>query len=53
MDIKYIFIIILVIEINRFKINYGLCNKLHNFGTCKHHITKYINSLFMKLIILF
>jgi hypothetical protein len=28
------------------------CNKVHNFGTCKHHDTRFINRLFMKLIIL-
>jgi hypothetical protein len=31
---------------------YALCDKVHNFGTCKHHGTRFINRLFMKLIIL-
>jgi hypothetical protein len=30
---------------------YALCNKVHNFGTCKHHGTRFINHLFVKLII--
>jgi hypothetical protein len=32
---------------------YALCNKEHNFGTCKHHGTRFINCLFVKLIILY
>jgi hypothetical protein len=32
---------------------YALCNKVHNFGTCKHHGTKFINHLFVKLINLY
>jgi hypothetical protein len=32
---------------------YALCNKVHNFGTCKHHGTRFTNRLFMKLIILY
>jgi hypothetical protein len=31
---------------------YASCNKIHNFGTYKHHGTMFINCLFMKLIIL-
>jgi hypothetical protein len=31
---------------------YALCNKVDNFGTCKHHDTRFINHLFVKLIIL-
>jgi hypothetical protein len=31
---------------------YARCNKEHNFGTCKHHGTRFINCLFMKLLIL-
>jgi hypothetical protein len=29
-----------------------LCNKIHYFGTCRHHGIRFINPLFMKLIIL-
>jgi hypothetical protein len=28
-----------IIEINYFLMLYALCNKVHNFGTCKHHGT--------------
>jgi hypothetical protein len=42
-----------VIEINHFWMIYALCDKVHNFGTCKHHVTRFINRLFMKLIILY
>ena len=31
---------------------YALRNKVHNFGTCKHHGTRFINFLFIKLILL-
>jgi hypothetical protein len=31
---------------------YALYNKVHNFGTYKHHGTRFINRLFVKLIIL-
>jgi hypothetical protein len=31
---------------------YALCNKVHNFGTYKHQGTRFINHLFVKLIIL-
>jgi hypothetical protein len=31
---------------------YALCNKVHNFGTWKHHGTWFINRLFVRLIIL-
>jgi hypothetical protein len=31
---------------------YALCNKVHNFGTCKHHGKRFTNHLFVKLIIL-
>jgi hypothetical protein len=41
-----------VIEINYFWMLYGSCNKVHDFGTCKHHGTRFINHLFMKLNIL-
>jgi hypothetical protein len=48
----YIFSNITIIEINYFWMLYALCNKVHNLGTCKHHGTRFINRLFMKLIIL-
>jgi hypothetical protein len=32
---------------------YASCNKINNFGTCKHHGIRFINCLFMKLIILY
>jgi hypothetical protein len=31
---------------------YAPCNKVHNFGTCKHHGKRFTNHLFVKLIIL-
>jgi hypothetical protein len=31
---------------------YAPCNKVHNFGTCKHHGKIFNNHLFVKLIIL-
>jgi hypothetical protein len=37
-----------VIEINHFWMLYDLCNKIHNFETCKHHDTRFINCLFVK-----
>jgi hypothetical protein len=37
---------------NHFWMLYALCNKVHNLGTCKHHGTRFINCLFVKLIIL-
>jgi hypothetical protein len=37
---------------NYFWMLYALYNKVHNFGTCKHHGSRFINCLFMKLIIL-
>jgi hypothetical protein len=37
---------------NYFWMLYVLCNKVYNFGTCKHHGTRFINFLFVKLIIL-
>jgi hypothetical protein len=43
----------IVIEVNYFWMIYALCNKEHNFGTCKHHGTRFINCLFVKLIILY
>jgi hypothetical protein len=31
---------------------YASCNKIYNFRTYKHHGTRFINHLFVKLIIL-
>jgi hypothetical protein len=31
---------------------YALCYQVHNFGTYKHHGSRFINCFFMKLIIL-
>jgi hypothetical protein len=47
----YIFIL-KNIEINYFWMLYALCNKVHKFGTCKHHGTRFTNCSLMKLIIL-
>jgi hypothetical protein len=52
MDLRCMFLEKIVIEINHFWMLYALCNKVHNFGTCKHHGTRFINRLFVKLIIL-
>jgi hypothetical protein len=52
MDLRCIFLVKRLIEINHFWMLYALCNKVHNFGTCKHHGTRFINHLFVKLIIL-
>jgi hypothetical protein len=52
MDLKYIFLVIFFIEINHFWMLYALCNKVHNFGICKHYGARFINFLFVKLIIL-
>jgi hypothetical protein len=41
-----------IIEINYFWMLYASCNKVHNFETGKHHGTRFINYLFIKLIIL-
>jgi hypothetical protein len=51
MDLRCIFLIKKIIEINNFWMLYALCNKVHNFGTCKHHGTRFINLFFVKLII--
>jgi hypothetical protein len=40
----------IVIEINYFLMFYALCDKVYNFGTCKHHGTRFIDHLFVKLI---
>jgi hypothetical protein len=52
MELIYIIFIKIIIEINYFWICYALCNKVFNFGTCKHHDIRFINCLFAKLIIL-
>jgi hypothetical protein len=52
MDLRCISLIKKVTEMNYFLMLYASCNKVHNFGTCKHHGTRFINRLFMKLIIL-
>jgi hypothetical protein len=48
----YIYTIKIIIEINDLWMYNALCNKVHNFGTCKHHGIRFINLLFVKLIIL-
>jgi hypothetical protein len=53
MDLKYIFLVKNIIKINYFWMLYALYNKIHNFGTCKHHGTRFIKCLFVKLIILY
>jgi hypothetical protein len=53
MDLRCIFLIYKVIKINYFWMLYASCNKVHSFGTCKHHGTRFINHLFVKLIILY
>jgi hypothetical protein len=52
MDLRCIFLEFFFIEINYFWMLYDLSNKVHNFGTCKHHGTRFINHLFEKLIFL-
>jgi hypothetical protein len=52
MELRCIFLVKLGIEINYFWMFYVLCIKVHNFGTCKNHGTRFINFLFVKLIIL-
>jgi hypothetical protein len=52
MELKRIFSVKIVIKINYFWMFYALCNKVHNFGTFKHHGTQFINRLFVILIIL-
>jgi hypothetical protein len=52
MELRCIFLIKIVTEINYFWMFYALCNKVYNFGTCKHHGTRFINRLYVKLIIL-
>jgi hypothetical protein len=47
MDLRCIFLI----NINYFLMLYASFNKVHNFRTCKHYDTRFINCLFMKLII--
>jgi hypothetical protein len=50
MDLRCIFLVNFFIEINYFWMLYDFSNKVHNFGTCKHHGTRFINHLFVKLI---
>ena len=52
MDLKFIFLIKKLIEINNFWMHYALCNKVHNFGTCKHNGTRFISCLFVRLVVL-
>jgi hypothetical protein len=41
-----------ITEFFNFWMLYASCNKVHYFGTCKHHGTRFINRLFMKLFVL-
>jgi hypothetical protein len=50
MDLRCIFLVKIFIEINHFWMLYDLSNKVHNFGICKHHGTRFFNHLFVKLI---
>jgi hypothetical protein len=52
MDLICIFLVMKFIEMNYFWMLYAFCNKVHNFGTWKLHGTRFINSLFVKPIIL-
>jgi hypothetical protein len=45
MDLKCICLVKNVIEINYFWMLYASCNKVYNFGTCKHHGIRFINHL--------
>jgi hypothetical protein len=49
---RFILLVQIFIEINHFWMLNALSNKVHNFGTCKHHGTRFINHLFVKLIFL-
>jgi hypothetical protein len=40
MVLRCIFLVKIIIEINYFWMFYALCNKIHNFGTCKDHGTR-------------
>jgi hypothetical protein len=53
MDLRCIFLVKKNIEIIYFWMLYASCNKVHNFGTYKHHGTRFINRLFVKLIFLY
>jgi hypothetical protein len=48
MELRCIFLVKIVIEINYFWMFYALCNKVHNFGTCKHHGTRFMQSFVCK-----
>ena len=50
MDLRCIFLVNFFIEMNHLWMLYDLFNKVHKFGTCKHHDTRFINHLFVKLI---
>jgi hypothetical protein len=50
MDLRCIFLVKKLIEINNFWMLYDSFLKVHNFGTCKHHGTRFSNHLFVKLI---
>ena len=52
MALRFIFLVKIVIEVNYFWMFYALCYKVYNFGICKHHGIRFINCLFVKLIIL-
>jgi hypothetical protein len=52
MELRCIFLIKIVIEINYFLMFNALYSKVHNFGTCKHHGIRFMDCLFVKLIIL-
>jgi hypothetical protein len=53
MDLKCIFLVNFFIEINHFWMLYASYNKVHNFGTCKHHSIRFINFLFVKLLLFY
>jgi hypothetical protein len=47
MDLRFVFLVKKVIEINYFWMFYASCNEVHNFETCKHLGTRFINRLFV------
>jgi hypothetical protein len=52
MELRCILLIKIFIEIDYFWMLYASCNKVHKFCTCKHHGTRFIDHLYVKLIIL-
>ena len=50
MDLRCVFLV--KFEMNYFWMLYSLCNNVNDFGTCKHHGIRFIDHLFVKLIIL-